>query len=194
METKKSLRKALPTVDIKGKPYVMVSERIKWFREVCPFGAIETIINHLDDTQVVMIARVYPNKKDNPHWFAEGVAQEYIGSGINKLSWAEVCNTSAIGRAMAFLGIGIDHGIASADEVRSVVNQVYYPNNDEIGEYAKLLESDYYKGNKKKMNDWWKKLVSKDQVVEGLRLMSKQVNDYENKKNNKKVEVKDGSK
>ena len=90
METTKALRKELPTVDIKGKPYVMVMERIKWFREICPFGSIETIINHLDDKQVVMVARVYPDKKDNPHWFAEGIAQEYIGSGINKLSWAEV--------------------------------------------------------------------------------------------------------
>ena len=115
------LMNSLPTIDIKGKPYVMVVERIKHFRRMFPQGSIETIIHYMDDKQVVMIARIYPDKQNKPQWFAEGIAQEYIGtSGINKTSWAEVCNTSAIGRALAMLGIGIEHSIASADEMFGV--------------------------------------------------------------------------
>ena len=74
------LMDSLPTIDIKGKPYVMVVERIKHFRRMFPEGSIETIIHHMDNKQVVMIARIYPNKKDKPQWFAEGIAQEYIGT------------------------------------------------------------------------------------------------------------------
>ncbi len=179
MEVENKLRKSLPTVDIKGKPYVMVSERIKWFREVCPYGAIETVVHHLDEKQVVMIARVYPDKKENPHWFAEGVAQEYIGQGINKLSWAEVCNTSAVGRAMAFLGIGIDHGIASADEVRNVTQSAYYPNQEEIGEFDKLVHHKHYKGRIAGVKKWWSSLTTKKQVEEGLAEMRKQIKESE---------------
>ena len=42
-------------------------------------------------------------------------------SNINKTSYVENCETSAIGRALAMLGIGIDTSIASANEVSDAI-------------------------------------------------------------------------
>ena len=42
-------------------------------------------------------------------------------SNINKTSYVENCETSAIGRALAMLGIGIDTSIASANEVADAI-------------------------------------------------------------------------
>ena len=50
-------------------------------------------------------------------------AQEYRDSSyINKTSFVENGFTSALGRALGYLGIGIDTSIASADEVQTAVN------------------------------------------------------------------------
>ena len=53
---------------------------------------------------------------------ATGHAHEVQGaSNINKTSYVENCETSAIGRALAMLGIGIDTSIASANEVEDAI-------------------------------------------------------------------------
>jgi hypothetical protein len=50
-------------------------------------------------------------------------AQEYRDSSyINKTSFVENGYTSALGRALGYLGIGIDVSIASADEMVNAVN------------------------------------------------------------------------
>ena len=176
------LMASLPTIDIKGRPYVMVVERIKHFRRMFPEGSIETIIHNIDDKQVVMIARVYPNKKGNPQWFAEGIAQEYIGtSGINKTSWAEVCNTSAIGRALAMLGIGIEHSIASADEMFGVKNtkDPQYPTEKQKEKYQELLQHHVFVGRKNDMNNWWAKIRTVNEASVGLQEMQQKIDIYE---------------
>jgi hypothetical protein len=51
-----------------------------------------------------------------------GHAHEVKGSSnINKTSHIENCETSAVGRALAMLGIGIDTSIASANEVETAI-------------------------------------------------------------------------
>ena len=59
-----------------------------------------------------------------------GYAYEKEGSTfINKTSFIENAETSAVGRALGFLGIGIDAAIASADEVQNAqLNQSIVPN------------------------------------------------------------------
>ena len=53
---------------------------------------------------------------------AQGHAHEVQGSSnINKTSYIENCETSAVGRALAMLGIGIDTSIASANEVNDAI-------------------------------------------------------------------------
>ena len=107
--------KALKTVNIKGKEYVMVNERLKYFREHFPDFALVTIIVELTPERVCMEAKIL-----NPDGsiVANGHAfEEKQSSYINKTSYIENCETSAWGRALANFGIGIDDSVGSADEV-----------------------------------------------------------------------------
>lgn len=106
--------KTLKTTPIKGKDYATVNERIKAFRQLYPEGTIETEILSLNDGIVTMKATV----KDTEVILGTGHAQEKESSGyINKTSYIENCETSAVGRALGMLGIGIDTSFASFDEV-----------------------------------------------------------------------------
>ena len=54
---------------------------------------------------------------------ASGVAHEVLGSSnINKTSFVENCDTSAVGRCLGNFGIGIDEAYASANEIINATN------------------------------------------------------------------------
>ena len=109
----------MKTIEIKGKPYVMVNERILKFRQDYPLGQIQTeLISNVDGVCVIKATILDDNKI-----IATGHAYESEGSTfINKTSYLENCETSAIGRALGILGIGIEESIASAEEVTNAVN------------------------------------------------------------------------
>lgn len=110
----------MKTIDIKGKAYVEVNERVKYFLENYEGWSIETEL--LDNTNGVAIIKA-TIKDDKGVVRATGHAYENEGSTfINKTSYIENCETSAVGRALGFLGIGIDASIASADEVVNAIN------------------------------------------------------------------------
>ena len=72
---------------------------------------------------MIFEATVIPDIEKLERYFT-GHAEETIGSSqINKTSALENCETSAIGRALAMMGIGVDESIASADEVANAVFQ-----------------------------------------------------------------------
>ena len=53
---------------------------------------------------------------------ANGLAEEFKGSTfINKTSYVENCETSAWGRALGNLGIGLETSVASADEMQNAI-------------------------------------------------------------------------
>jgi len=105
-------------VDIHGKKYVLVADRILAFNEMYPNGAIQTELIKFDDKIVIVKAIVYPDVS-NPQRFFTGYSQAKWGDGyINKTSALENAETSAVGRALAMLGIGIIDSIASVDEVK----------------------------------------------------------------------------
>lgn len=109
----------MSTMDFKGKDYVLVPSRVKSFRKVCPEGTIQTEIVSMENGVVTMKASIYLEDK----LLATGYAQEKEGSSyINKTSYIENCETSAIGRALGFCGFGIDASIASAEELLNAVN------------------------------------------------------------------------
>ena len=112
----------LKTIDVKGKNYVQVNERVKAFRMICPNGCISSEIVSLEDGVVTMKATV---TNENGKILGTGFAQEKeTSSFINKTSFIENCETSAVGRALGFAGIGIDGSMASADEVaNAMLNQ-----------------------------------------------------------------------
>lgn len=109
----------MKTIDIKGKPYVMVNERIKEFREKYKGWSLVSEIIELNEDSCVIKASVID---DNGILRATGFAQEDRASSmINKTSFVENCETSAWGRALSNLGIGIDESIASAEEVNLAI-------------------------------------------------------------------------
>lgn len=121
---KEKLKRAndgLPTIKVKGKEYVMVKDRVAAFRREFPGWPITTEIIKMEDGEVLMRAMVFNQERD---CMAVGHAHEKEGaSAINRTSYVENCETSAIGRALACLGIGIDDSYGSADEVASAISQ-----------------------------------------------------------------------
>lgn len=120
-EKLKEVNARINKVDIKGKAYSLVNDRVLAFRELYPDGVIESNILSMKDGVVVIKAII----KDGDRVIATGLAYEKEGSTfINKTSYIENCETSAVGRALGFLGIGVDDSICSAEElVNAVTNQ-----------------------------------------------------------------------
>lgn len=113
----------MKTTNIKGKPYVMVNERLKEFRSNPAFSnwSLESEVVKLDENGCVIKAII---KDDDGVIKATGLAQEDKASSmINKTSYVENCETSAWGRALGNLGIGIDESVASADEVTMAIKK-----------------------------------------------------------------------
>lgn len=111
----------MKTISIKGKEYVPVTERVKEFHRAYPDYKLLTDIVHFDENSVIMVAKIYDQ---DGKLVANGHAQEdRNASNINKTSYVENCETSAVGRAIGMLGIGIDASMASADEVANAVDR-----------------------------------------------------------------------
>jgi len=109
------------TTNIRGKQYVEVNERIKFFRQEEQYKgwSISTSVVQMNNDEVVMCTSILDT---NGNVIATGHAHEVKGSStINKTSHIENCETSAVGRALAMLGIGIDTSIASANEVETAI-------------------------------------------------------------------------
>jgi len=131
------LERALKTVDIKGKAYVTVNERVKYFREhFTGYKLISEIVYQNDakymtwkegeetkgawkSAEICFKASILNEQNDV---VATGYAMEKIDSSyINKTSYVENCETSAWGRALANFAIGVDASVASADEVANAI-------------------------------------------------------------------------
>ena len=113
----------ITTTNIKGKEYAEVNQRIKAFRMVYPDGWIKTRIFKLENGMCVITATCGCTVLD-----VDGCAEEItLGSGtayemesssfINKTSYIENCETSAVGRALGMAGFGIDTSVCSAEEL-----------------------------------------------------------------------------
>lgn len=126
-------------IQLKGKKYALVAERVQAFRELCPDGLITTEILYLQDGVVTMKTSIYD---EGGKLLATGLAQEKENStNVNKTSYVENCETSAIGRALAALGIGSECSMASAEEVLNAQLQLKEAEElqrQEIERFAKL--------------------------------------------------------
>ena len=128
----KNANEQIKTTDVKGKDYAEVHQRIKAFRMCYPNGAITTEIISLENGIVTMKAMVL---NEEGRMIGTGIAQEKESSSyINKTSYIENCETSAVGRALGMCGFGIDTSIASAEEVQNAIL------NQEAKEEAKVKE------------------------------------------------------
>ena len=107
-------------IQIQGKDYITVNERIKEFRKLHPNGQILNQVMANTDGQVMFQCKIIVDGV----LVATAHAYEKEGSSfINKTSYIENCETSAVGRALGMFGIGIDTSLASADEVANAVTQ-----------------------------------------------------------------------
>jgi len=127
--------KELKGINIKGNEYILVKDRVLYFNENYPNGKIETeLLSEINSEMVVMKATITPDV-DNPTRIFTGFSQATWGDGyINKTAAMENCETSAVGRALGMMGIGVIDSIASADEYNKAQTQpIYTPkktNND----------------------------------------------------------------
>lgn len=121
MATKQLKSKA---IKIKGKDYVLVSDRINYFNDTYPKGCIKTtLLSPPDADRVVVMAEVIPNIETPDRKFL-GHSQALWGDGyINKTSALENAETSAVGRALGMMGIGVIDSVASIDEIKKAEQQ-----------------------------------------------------------------------
>ena len=90
---------------VKGdKKYTTVAVRVEVFRKYFPDYSINTRVTVDDGKRVIVVAEVYAPGTDRP--ISTGIAEEIRGSSnVNRTSAVENGETSAIGRALANLGL-----------------------------------------------------------------------------------------
>lgn len=128
-------------VKVKGnKKYLMVKDRVEIFRRHYGLNlGIDTTVLHIDENVVRVQAKIIDA---NNKVIGSGLAEEVRASShITKTSAVEVCESSAIGRALSSIGL---HGgeYASAEEMISAVQQQKEFNNPQEYIKAELAEND----------------------------------------------------
>jgi hypothetical protein len=108
-------------VNIHGKQYKTVILRVNEFRESCKstdgWGIVTELLYHDKERAVVRASIMDPGGRV----VGSGLAEEYRNATkINQTSAMEVAETSAIGRALASIGLGGEE-YASADEVLNAI-------------------------------------------------------------------------
>ena len=103
-------------IDIKGKAYVLVSDRIIYFNENYPNGSIVTERFKEWDMEIFK-ATVTPDVNIPTRCFTWYSQAKWWEGFINKTSAMENAETSAVWRALAMMGIWVLDSVASADEM-----------------------------------------------------------------------------
>lgn len=144
--------KKTTTIDLKGKPYAKVPERIKIFREDCPNGKIETDHKHLDGDIVEFRAWVWKDKKDLVEILKAGVSDKEVvrnssdsnGTSKNIVGGEkdfEKLETIAIGRALATLGYLASGEIASSEEMEEFLSQKEFDRIEKMEEIKTEIDA-----------------------------------------------------
>ena len=136
-------------VHIHGKAYSTVARRVALFRKRYPAEsgwAINTVVEKFEDDAVIMRCEIVDPES---RIIATGWARDgRSDSNRHKTSWVEIAETSAVGRALAFLDgefMGDDLQIASADEVRNAIEGESKPKSAENGKPKEAIYEDYLK-------------------------------------------------
>ncbi len=142
----------LKTINIKGKKYVEVNERLKYFRSNYPNHSLVSEITHIDSEMVVIKSDILDPEGNR---LATGHAhEEKSASFINKTSYVENCETSSWGRCLANFGIGIDESVASANEVDIAIKK------QNMKSTGKKMTIEVYQAMMKSIKDGNKDLVT----------------------------------
>lgn len=118
------------TIELKGKQYAEVKERVIAFRRVHPLGQIITDLtfteNYVNCEATIVADNVVLSK---------GHSREYLKNDFA----IERAETSAVGRALGFCGFGISTAIASAEDMQEVDKPSEIFNEPPIEELAKKV-------------------------------------------------------
>lgn len=113
----------MKAIKIKGKDYITVNERLKHFRLDDTYYGWNIIEDVAEINGHEIIITVTITDQDGVVR-SKASSQEYRDSSmINKTSFLENAATSAVGRALGYLGIGIDTSIATAEEMANAISQ-----------------------------------------------------------------------
>ena len=179
-------RKDKKTGQTLSKEYNTVDQRISGFRELFPNGSIQTEIVSLDkviepsgkESGVVLIkATAYD---DNGKILATGHALEKeSASYINQTSYIENCETSAIGRCLGIIGIGLTDAVASAEEIKGQIDAEQKRTDDNINGTYDELKDLYDKAGGKDFNKWIKECggITPENYPKMKAKLLKQIND-----------------
>lgn len=127
----------IKTIDIKGKEYAEVPQRVTAFRKLFPNGSLTSEIVYCENGMVIVKATACD---EDGRILATGHAYEKEGSTfINKTSFIENCETSAWGRCLSALNLGSDTSMASAEEVLNAQKQQKKMSEDELKAELKQL-------------------------------------------------------
>ena len=134
--------KGLNFTMIHGKGYAEVPQRVQAFRKIIPGGFITTDIVSLSDGVVVMRSEAgYYTENGQKIVLGTGYAYEKeTFSKINNTSYIENCETSAVGRALGFIGLGSEKSIASAEEVKHAIETQTAMENGTIATPAEVTK------------------------------------------------------
>ncbi len=97
--------------------YVEVKDRIRKFHEDYPEGVIWTSIEELTETRVTMTAYVMKTPDDVRPFSDSSFLNIPGNTSFTKGSELENASTSAVGRALAYMGYEVKKSIASKEEV-----------------------------------------------------------------------------
>ena len=131
--------KKINTINIKGKEYAQVHDRVNHFRQENLYKgfSINTEVLFWKENEIIIKASIYNSKSNDNLILASGIAhEEKSNRGVNATSYVENCETSAIGRALACLGIGTEDAYASSFEVENAIDQ----QKNQVNKNASLQE------------------------------------------------------
>ena len=150
-------RKDKKTGKVTQKDYNTVDQRILGFRELFPNGAIQTEIVSFEGDSILMKATAFD---DDGKIIATGHAHEkQNASYINETSFVENCETSAIGRCIGNIGIGLTEGLASLEEIQAAEEAQEKAKAESVQKALNDLRNMYEKNGGKEWDKWLKEIA-----------------------------------
>lgn len=118
----------LALINLKGKEYLPVAQRIVWFREEFPLGRIETHCLLWDGEKAHFQAEIFvPTQSGQYVKLADGNKVEHKKDFPD---YAEKAQTAAIGRALALCGFGTQFCADELDEQNRLADTPHPPRGE----------------------------------------------------------------
>jgi len=178
----------LPVMNLKGKSYSEVKDRIRFVAENYDYDVKilgSEFISEISEWKIIVQVSIYFEGKDVAPSIYDGIASEpHKGRGANQTHALENCYTSAVGTALGKAAIGLPaNGLASYDEVQNAITRQDKAAKDFETEKKSLVKRyadmtwDQYESNLSKhydftdqmidtLRDMWIAMATVDKVIE----------------------------